>query len=399
MKKKRLLCGLLAAVMFCTAGFRMQISSAVPALHAEAADGRLYNQWDEKWKEITYTKYSYAGNSLYTSACGIFSFCNAIYALNSHVIDMVEISDWAVDIGALRPGAGGTYRDILYANVEEKWGEAYGFTIAGTYAGNVFDERFIEHLKNGGVAVLHVPGHFIAVTGYDELYQTYQVIESAVSNGRGLQPVGWVPGEKLTQGNTNGMWYALISNIKKPEYAKLTLPQSLYATGESVLFTLDSNTRNQYQMDFFGSDDSFIASVNVNDSARSSVQHFGCSFSYAGDYYCKAKGTNAYGSAESNRVSFSVYDKKPDSAKISLISGDLEAGKPVEFEIAGSPAVSYDVQIQDETGTTVWDKSAAEALDGNHRKSVRTQWTPEHPGVYQCRAKLTNYFGDLELIR
>ena len=138
MRMKRLIGGLLAAALLCnTASALPQLKPGM--LHASAADGRLYNQWDEQWKNVVFTKYSQGGNSLYTSACGMFSFCNAIYALNSRKVDVVEFSTWAVEIGALRPGAGGTYRDILYKHVEEKWGEEFGFTIAAQGLGTVRD--------------------------------------------------------------------------------------------------------------------------------------------------------------------------------------------------------------------------------------------------------------------
>ena len=186
MKKKRVCSLLLAAALLCHTGTALLRETA--PLKARAAEGRLYNQWDEKWKDVTYTKYSKSGNSLYTSACGIFSFCNAMYGLNSREIDVVELASWAVDIGALRPGAGGTYRDILYKHIEEKWGETYGFTLGEQKFGTVRDEEFIEHMKTGGVAVLYVPGHFIAVTGYDESTQLIMSLKAP------FRPSGdWIP--------------------------------------------------------------------------------------------------------------------------------------------------------------------------------------------------------------
>lgn len=394
MRMKRLIGGLLAAALLCnTASALPQLKPGM--LHASAADGRLYNQWDEQWKNVVFTKYSKGGNSLYTSACGMFSFCNAIYALNSRKVDVVEFSTWAVEIGALRPGAGGTYRDILYKHVEEKWGEEFGFTIAAQGLGTVRDQMFIDHLKNGGVAVLYVPGHFIAVTGYDELYQTYQVIESAVSNSRGLQPVSWVDADKLTSGGTNGTWYALLSNIKAPDHAEAAIPRTLYGVGEEIDLSVDSNTRNQYRVRFYDDQEQEIADLGLDQTARSSTQHFICSLSYAGDYTCVFDGSNPYGTVKSAPVGFRIYDQKVSGASAKLLTDYCETGKPTRFRVAGSPAAGYTLNIADADGKTVLEQYVPDMLDGETLKSSETEWTPDIPGKYTCTATLANFFGDV----
>ncbi|MBR3420339.1 MAG: InlB B-repeat-containing protein [Oscillospiraceae bacterium] len=395
MKAKRLCSLLLSAVLLCSAAPVMPCAPAAP-LTASAADGRLYNQWDEQWKEVTFTKYSRSGNSLYTSACGIFSFCNAMYALNSRKVDVVELATWAVDIGALRPGAGGTYRDILYKHIEEKWGAEYGFTLGTQQLGTVRDEEFIEHLKNGGVAVLYVPGHFIAVTGYDEVYQTYHVIESAVSAKRGLEPDGWVTADKLTDGGTNGTWYVLISNIKAPEYAKVSLPRTLWGVDEYMRYTLDSNTRNAYTVRFYdGDSDTPLAELPVEQKSHSSTQYLDCALSYAGDYTVDIAGENEFGKVQSERIGLRVYDRKITGAGFSLLTAEHETGKPLRFRTSGSPAAGYTLKVTDASGSTVYEKEIADMLDSGMLESSEAEWTPEYPGEYSCTATLHNVFGDV----
>ena len=394
-KSKRLCSLLLSAVLLGNAGSFLPQETAAPLI-ASAADGRLYNQWDDQWKEVTFTKYSRSGNSLYTSACGIFSFCNAMYALNSRKVDVVELATWAVDIGALRPGAGGTYRDILYKHIEEKWGAEYGFTLGTQKLGTVRDEEFIEHLKNGGVAVLYVPGHFIAVTGYDELYQTYHVIESAVSAKRGLEPDGWVTAEKLTNGGTNGTWYVLISNIKAPEYAKVSLERTLWGVGEQMRYTLDSNTRNAYTVRFYdGNTDTPLAELPVEQKSHSSTQYLDCSISYAGDFTVGITGENEFGTVQSDRIGVRVYEEKVSGADLKLLTAHPESGKPVRFRTAGSPAAGYTLKITDAKGNTVSEQYVADMLDGDTKKSSEAEWIPEYPGEYTCTATLANFFGDV----
>ena len=182
--------------------------SFVSIIEANAASVRLYNQNDSSWKNVKFYKYSNSQNSMYESGCGIFAFCNAIYALNGTKADAKEVATWAVNNGSYRPGKGGLYRDAFYNNVQSAYGSKYGFKLDGKYNGGVRDSRLINHLRNGGVAVIHVSGHFMAVTGYNG---NYHVIESAVWSGRGLSADSWVTASKLSSGNTKVDWFVLIS--------------------------------------------------------------------------------------------------------------------------------------------------------------------------------------------
>lgn len=173
------------------------------------SDGRLYNQYDPKWKEVTFGPTE--SSSMYTSACGIFSFCNAIFSMNRIEADAVEVAEWAISVKAFRPGAGGTYREILYNNIEAQYGEELNFTLGGQIWGKITDSRLTDHLQTGGAAVIHVSGHFMAVTGYDAQTGLYHVLESAVSDKRGLEGDSWVDADKMSTGNTKVDWFVLIS--------------------------------------------------------------------------------------------------------------------------------------------------------------------------------------------
>ena len=174
------------------------------------SDGRLYNQFDPKWKEVTIGPSS--GSTMYASACGIFSFCNAVFALNHNEADAVEVAQWAYDIKAYRPGGAGTYREIFYNNVEQTFGEALNVTINQQIWGKITDSRLVDHLISGGVAVIHVAGHFMCVTGYNTETGLYHVLESAVSSKRGLEGDSWVTASKMSSGNSNVDWFVLISD-------------------------------------------------------------------------------------------------------------------------------------------------------------------------------------------
>lgn len=112
-----------------------------------------YEQLDEKWK--TSDAEILPDGVLNRSGCGIFSFCNAISAMNGSVPYAIEIAKWAVGVGAYIPVGVGTIRKVLYDNIEVKFGAELNFKIDGQFWGDITDERLVAHLLAGNVAVVH----------------------------------------------------------------------------------------------------------------------------------------------------------------------------------------------------------------------------------------------------
>lgn len=173
-----------------------------------SSDPIVYDQRDER---MTCGGEALEDLRLAHAGCGIFSLCNAIHALNGNLPDAVRIGGWAMRIGAYRPAERGTYRKILYDNVEREFGEELGFRVVGQHWGAVADDRLAGHLLSGGTAVVHVPDHFLALVGYDPQDASYHVIESRVSLRRCLRRDGWVGADKLSSGSTCVDWYALLA--------------------------------------------------------------------------------------------------------------------------------------------------------------------------------------------
>jgi|GEM_PF-5897536 len=175
-----------------------------------AALGRAFNQWDTKWKNYTYNT-----GTLYDTGCGIFAFGNAIYGLNGKIIDAPAVAQYAYNEGTYNIyGSDGSYRFVMYSAIAKQFGNTYGFKISGSESGITADinsQTLINHLKGGGVAVLHVYQHYLAVTEYDAI-KGFHIIESAVHSSRGLEADSWVTPAKLSDGNTNVDWFILLSN-------------------------------------------------------------------------------------------------------------------------------------------------------------------------------------------
>ena len=177
-------------------------------------------QKDPKWKS-----YYYGGGNLYDTGCGIFSLVNAVGYLTGRRMSVTEVAAWAHEIGAYNAGtsAGGTTRGYLYPKVQAQYGSRYGFTVdcggsGGTGYWNItsYNTTLQNHLANGGVAIGHVPGHFIALVNFSG--GKYHVYESYPSSTRGTQNATngsiWLTPAQLNSGYS-GMkldWFCLLSS-------------------------------------------------------------------------------------------------------------------------------------------------------------------------------------------
>lgn len=213
-----------------------------------AADGRLYDQRSRQWENVIHGTGHLSGPDWYDSGwstgCGIFSFCNAVYALKDITLDPVAVADWAYSIGAYnRYGADGiTSAALMYDKIEERYGAELGITMNGYFGiGHIYDGRLIEHLEKGGVAIGLVPGHYITITGYDRSTDSFKVIDGFVTNSRGLPACGWVSANMLNGGNRDShvSWISLIGNdvpSNKIVTSNLNSP-TIITTGDKATIT------------------------------------------------------------------------------------------------------------------------------------------------------------------
>ena len=207
------------------------------SLSVSAASGIKFDQRDSKWYNV-----SYNGSNLHDSGCGIFSFGNAIYALNGNTVDVNAIAKKTASNGSWggTGGKGVRNRDKFFSTLSS-YGDTYHFTMGqGQFAG-VESSSLTNHLKNGGVAVAHVDNHFIAIVGYNQNNKTYHIIESFVSKttskhqGRDLAEDSWVSASKLKSGRTNVDWFILISN--KSNSQQVIMKAYTITSGNSAVYT------------------------------------------------------------------------------------------------------------------------------------------------------------------
>ena len=209
---KRIMCLLLTVTMLTAVFIGTTVSSSAAAF-------TIQRQWETKWKSVYV-----GGRTMYATACGIFSIVNAVGYLTGDAPDVYSVAVWANSIGAFNTSSfGGTDRSTLYPRIQAKYGDTYGFTCdvngGSGYWATAASTTLKNHLKNGGVAIGHVPGHFIAVVGYDASSNKFHVYDSAPSSSRGTATYGatglgdcWVTQSALSTGKLKLDWFCLLSS-------------------------------------------------------------------------------------------------------------------------------------------------------------------------------------------
>lgn len=221
-----------ALLLVFTMLFAVVISTSVSA---SAATYKIQRQTDSKWKTVYV-----GGRTMSATACGIFSLCNAIGYLTGSAPDVYSAAVWAHNIGAFNtPSAGGTYRTALYPRIQAKYGSTYGFTCdcgSGNtgYWSTAASSTLKAHLAKGGVAIGHVPGHFIALVGYDYNTNKFHVYDSAPSSSRGTNSYGttglgdcWVTQSRLSTGKLDLDWFCLLTATGTPANQNPTVNWSI----------------------------------------------------------------------------------------------------------------------------------------------------------------------------
>ncbi len=170
-----------------------------------------------KWQNYVYGD---SQGTLYRTGCGMFAIVNAVGYLTGNEMSVTEVASWGHSIGGYNPGNthAGTYRMTIYPRLEAKYGKRYGFTVdcgsgnEGYWAGSS-STTLKNHLKNGGVAIGHVPGHFIAIVGYDANTNYFHVYDSYPTSARGTgSGDAWVTQSHLATGKLKLDWFCLLSS-------------------------------------------------------------------------------------------------------------------------------------------------------------------------------------------
>ena len=198
--KKRILSFILVLATLVSVLGRASISSVAAPTNEQ--------QGDSRWGGIYYGKWTVAA-----SGCGILSTVNAVNYLTGNFIHPTELASWAYANNHYNGTYGqGSMRSTLYANVTAAFGAKYGFKVTNLTWAGVTNSTLINHLANGGTAVVHVPNHFMALCGYNRSTGQYLVYDSAANpTSRGTSVAGsWLTAAQLnSRAGTTIDWWCL----------------------------------------------------------------------------------------------------------------------------------------------------------------------------------------------
>jgi len=344
MKTTKKILGLfLALAMLCP----MLVINTVPASAVTPLPIVIQN--DYKWTGAANT---YGYGTLRDTGCGIFSLVNCVGYLTGKAMDVNEVAAWAYSIGAYNAGgADGTYRYELYPYVEARYGKKYGFTMncngtQGWWQG-AGSSVLINHLKSGGVAIGHVPGHFIAIVGYNanstyayHLYDSYPTTSRGTGNGD-----CWVSLSHLSNGGALHLdWFCLMSPAQTAPEIK-SVDSVNYNTAVSVSWdAINGATSYAYTAQLYNGEPSAVAAASTIVSSTTT----GTSFSVPGQ---------ASGKYIKLTVTAKSADGNTDSTKLIRLGAAATYPTLTEYvpvnDINGSESVS---------NSTIWTSSIGKSF-------------------------------------
>lgn len=195
-----------------------------------------YTQCDPRWADIQVGRLNIA-----ESACGIATVCNAVYYLTGAELDLVEVARWANGKGLYNAGIEGCYRSVFYESGVQ-YGKACGYRATGFQTGTIRSDELMAHLRAGGVAAVHVPGHFMTVVTYDEATARYLVIDPMPGdNGRydtrrrGMTHTDgdWKTADQLSESFIAVDGYALFTRFLTDREREVILPAAAAASADA----------------------------------------------------------------------------------------------------------------------------------------------------------------------
>ena len=205
--------------------------------------------------EPEYKNIRYGGNSIYNSACGPASLCNALKALGIADISIPTMCNLAVSCGARVEG--GTDEAVLLRSAASK----YGFEWRSTSK----NAELLSHLKAGGAAILHAgssyklfstSGHFVTaaaasgqtITVLDSYWYSGKYTASSIRRNyvsvvqKGVVKTSLTQCGKATIDRSPS--YYLISKLAEPKKEETELVEKTKFEIGGEKFTLDAITKN-----------------------------------------------------------------------------------------------------------------------------------------------------------
>lgn len=159
----------------------------------------VFTQYDPEWCGTPYG----GGGSMGTAGCGILSTVNAVYALTGQYMDVMELANYAVEKNYRIVGSGTD--DGIFKAAAKKYGRKYGFAWDGA-SGSI--DVLKKKLKAGDTAIVHVQGHYVAISDYNKKTKKYLLLDSNYLPKRATSAFGdWIKVDRLLSGALESQYF------------------------------------------------------------------------------------------------------------------------------------------------------------------------------------------------
>ncbi|MBQ9155267.1 MAG: RICIN domain-containing protein [Eubacterium sp.] len=189
----------------------LSVSWRISALQtvADKEAPMVFTQYDPAWCGTAYGSEGCMG----TAGCGILATVNAVYGLSGHYMDVMELADYAVEKHYRIVGSG-TDEGIFKAACK-KFGQKYNFA----WDGHGSDLKELnKKLAAGDTAVVHVPGHYVAIVARDKKNNKYLMLDSNYLPKREDSAFGdWITPDRLLSGSLESQQFYYFK-LKDPSW-------------------------------------------------------------------------------------------------------------------------------------------------------------------------------------
>ena len=180
---------------------------------------------------------------------------------------------------------------------------------------------------------------------------------------------------------------------KKPEYANVSLYKNSYMVGEDVTFNMSSDTGMVFTLGIDDKDGNRLYTYDTGFDSPSISKTYTRSFDTPGEYSCWITTYNAIGSLDSERFYFTIYDKKPEYANVSLFKNSYMVGEDVTFNMSSDTGMVFTLGIDDKDGNRLYTYDTGFDSPSTSKTYTRSFDTP---GEYSCWITTYNAIGSLD---
>ncbi|MBE7062949.1 MAG: hypothetical protein E7390_04055 [Ruminococcaceae bacterium] len=160
----------------------------------------------------------------------------------------------------------------------------------------------------------------------------------------------------------------------RPAYSELIIDKTLAALNEEITFNCNSDSARRFAIGIDKNGERYFSSFITSG--------FNKSFSEAGEYTAYVTAENEYGSVDSSRISFVVYDSAPTYGILNCNKTIVKSGEEVVFNCNSDYARGYAIGI-DKDGIRVFSSDISTVFSKSFSE----------PGIYTAYISVWNEYG------